>query len=505
MLLLSAVVVLAIVLKTYNSFCAAIPLSVSLGFAAKTFVVMLLMSGAVFLLFRKKDTFKASLLAGLLVLLYGFGGDMLNTVKTLAPQSRLASYSLLLPLLLVLVVTVGMYLYRSSASFGKAFRFLRIYVLLLLAYELVMLGVNLSSPKSSFRNRLYSHEPLPAVTAAPVADLPDVYLIILDSYTSDKALQEQLHFDNSANTTALAAQGFRTGLGVRSNYAYTFLSVSSMLNGQLAQVLPDTMDVNTMLKAIENIWHNRLQYLFRDLGYDIRNQGVFGMDLAPISVPMYFDWVYDRCFDNHTLYGKVYNDIGWNFSTNKAIGGKVEYTDALKKTRERHVQNFIMHNYEALLQDATTTSGKPVFTYGHMILPHEPYYLDSVGKYYPDSLMLSPKLSPKERYLNHLRYANTLLQKMAGAFAADSRKKIVVILGDHGFRGYKEEAQKSSLFDVYCTVYNSSGLDLGRMDSTTNVNVMLNVVEAVSKQKLPRPADTSIFINDHDMFPHFMH
>lgn len=66
---------------------------------------------------------------------------------------------------------------------------------------------------------------------------PDVYLIVLDSHLRSDVLMETFGLDNSAFITELESMGFNVLDCAMSNYAYTPLSMSSMLNMEYISTL----------------------------------------------------------------------------------------------------------------------------------------------------------------------------------------------------------------------------------------------------------------------------
>jgi hypothetical protein len=70
------------------------------------------------------------------------------------------------------------------------------------------------------------------------ASLPNVYLVILDGYPRGDTLAESYGFDNRPFEAALAELGFEVADRSRSNYPHTWLTLTSMLNGQYLDQVP---------------------------------------------------------------------------------------------------------------------------------------------------------------------------------------------------------------------------------------------------------------------------
>jgi hypothetical protein len=104
---------------------------------------------------------------------------------------------------------------------------------------------------------------------AGMAALPDVYVIIPDSYTGSSILWSEYGFDNSRFEEELRARGFIVPRAARSNYSHTFLSLASMLNGryldpEIDQVRPSSNDQSLFDPLVEN---NVLWRTLHPLGY----------------------------------------------------------------------------------------------------------------------------------------------------------------------------------------------------------------------------------------------
>ena len=67
-------------------------------------------------------------------------------------------------------------------------------------------------------------------SSIPIAQRPDIYLLLLDGYTNSKSLEKFYHFDDEPFIDSLQKKGFYLASNSKSNYPFTILTLSSALN-----------------------------------------------------------------------------------------------------------------------------------------------------------------------------------------------------------------------------------------------------------------------------------
>lgn len=97
-----------------------------------------------------------------------------------------------------------------------------------------------------------------------MADLPDVYFILLDKYARSDALEETSDYDNTDFVEGLQGLGFWVAGCSRSNYAFTVMSLASELNLNYVYNLTDSPNLKTTSALIQN---NLVHQAFEELGY----------------------------------------------------------------------------------------------------------------------------------------------------------------------------------------------------------------------------------------------
>ena len=145
-----------------------------------------------------------------------------------------------------------------------------------------------------------------------------------------------------------------------------------------------------------------------------------------------------------------------------------------------------------------TTPDEPRFVYVHLMLPHGPYYLDANGREVSDTIVAFDKIEPKTGYLEQVKYSNRLLKDMIPKVALKgNRERVVIIEGDHGFRNYGREEERTKDFLNLNAIYFSDGDHRGLYDGISPVNTFRVVLNKYFCQSKPLLKDSSIYlIND---------
>ncbi len=257
--------------------------------------------------------------------------------------------------------------------------------------------------------------PAPIGTPKARDDLPDIYFVVLDAYTSNEALDEFAGFDNSAFTESLRRKGFYVAEDSKSNYSATFLSLASTLN------------------------------------MDYVNDRVKGIAGADRSVP------YAMIMDNRVTrvlkergYTYVHVASGWAV-TDRApkadyfhAAGQNELTMVLQQTTMlRLVANRLMTDGKretvkgafAYLESCGKIEG-PKFVFAHILVPHGPFVFDANGGLVRGSVSDMKSSDKRSRaYVEQLKATNSMALRFVDGLLRDRvRPTVVVIQGDHGTR-----------------------------------------------------------------------
>ena len=319
----------------------------------------------------------------------------------------------------------------------------------------------------------------------------NIYLIIPDGYASTENLKKYWDFDDSTFTNFLEDKGFFIAHKSQSNYRYSILSVSTMLN---LNYKPGTENLQWMnMRAIEN---NVMSKTLEDNGYDYSLNLFNGKQLVSHKKTTLLSMY--RCYSMQTALFKL---TDWIFHINLAEGEPVN--------KMRTLNDFDTQ----LNQDKTT----PQFVYIHPLLTHKPF-VDSLNSHddlenmvdenqpvdvQSDSFNITPALKnfgiqnndPFFRpYLHQIKRTNTILIKTLDTFWSKIEKNsIVIIMSDHGSRslpGKSEEAIKER-YQNFCAIYFPDKDYSTLTDTITPINVMRMTLNKTIGSNLPYLIDKS--------------
>ena len=440
---------------------------------------------------------KAALIAVVAVLLFSATGHILNALAEAEALDMPGGIWVPVGLLVVVGVAFVAAIARASRPVTG--------VLPVLTWA--ALGLSLFNVAST---RLVPHRGTPEklrpseITAAPLprgVRPPDVYLIILDKYTSSSVLADQYGFDNTPFTDFLRHRGFAVPRAGRANYVQTFLSLGSMLNLEYLDWLPDSLGIDNprWADAYYLVENNRLASFFREHGYRfVFVPSAFGVTrenrYADVQIPKPEDirpefvtaWLattpiplarYVLC----ELLGCVTSG-----------GGYIPETAALLDWK-----------FEAL--GALAGSGRPLFVLAHLAVPHEPYIYGPDCAHRPPywPLVDTGDEAPRIRaaYLDQIRCLNRKVAALVTRLQNRSPvPPVIVIQGDHGhgllgrnLPGFSEVrpwqvADRSSAFAAYAV----PGMPLSVVpDSITLLNGMRLVLRQAFGADLPPLEDAT--------------
>ena len=313
-------------------------------------------------------------------------------------------------------------------------------ILILTIIPIVSYSYNLQKDK----NNLQGKENTDISYSGDAKDIPDIYYIILDSYTRADALQRDFNFDNSPFTTELEKQGFVVANCSRSNYGFTEVAMASTLNlNYLSEIDPKLQAGNSNLtSATALIQNNYLRRQLKSIGYKI------------VAFETGYDWNQWTDADLYLTPNKnplstaelqpfekmLIRSTGLRLladTDKKFLSGAVS---TLKLTHhEPHVKRtmFILQWLEKL-----PSIDGPKFVYAHINVPHIPFIFKPDGSLVDDpNFYRGPQDYPvneqyfKEGYINQIQFMNNRIPEIADQIIKNStRPVIIVIQGDHGIK-----------------------------------------------------------------------
>lgn len=249
---------------------------------------------------------------------------------------------------------------------------------------------------------------------------PDIYVIILDSYTRADVLERNFKYDNSPFLDQLKQMGFYVADCSQSNYPSTRYSVSSLMMGNYIQdINPD----GSLVPFSDSFVIKTL----RSLGYSVYSFENWSKG--------HFDLGEDKLFTRNSP------ELGLNI----LLSGLNEFESMLMKTtflrlivdmpqltpwinlkHAEYEEHFLQVKYTFSELPKLPAMTTPKFVFVHILVPHEPYIFTPDGQYnYVGSVY--------KGYPSEISFLSNNLPAILKTLINDSKIPPVIILqGDHG-------------------------------------------------------------------------
>jgi hypothetical protein len=338
----------------------------------------------------------------------------------------------------------------------------------------VLVGIQVIQLSYSFIGTLYgARRPVTVQSDLKITTdhryLPDIYLIVLDSYMRADAMQQDLGFDNSQFIDQLKQMGFYVAQCSRTNYRFTLGSIASTLNMKyISQAYVNDYYGSTFWTIIKN---NEARHQLESVGY--QTVSFLGDDprVAFDNADILFE--VDRpAIDSRYLYSfegmylrstaiiilrdidaklKISQYFNLNSASQKTSsvdnsGLSLDNRDLVKE----HVaaQLFFLDK----LPDVPAIDG-PKFVYAHISVPHFPYVFGPNGEIMTDSGFYGAENGDavnqehqEQGYINQVQYINMRIIPILQTIINESKNPpIIVLMGDHGLKNNN----KSTNLNVY--------------------------------------------------------
>ena len=362
---------------------------------------------------------------------------------------------------------------------------------------IVMQPFRASAQRAPLRERIRAEssfsDPI-AASVAPPGRLPDIYLVILDTYGSADVLASVYGVDDSAFRDSLRALGFSLPV-TRANYPITGMALASILNVDYLHSLSTVLDgrETRVWPLYELIEDDRVTSFLERRSYEsyfvpsVPWRGTLEHERARLHFPttevgaMEGRWLRSRLISvlwPRLLIGNVLRDrVTWSTRGN------------------------VMAAFEGM-RDVMTKPG-PKFVLVHSMAAHFPFAVDSRcdarRAVVPEPELSSPRA--RDAYADGIRCTGTQVIALVTELLQRSESPPVILLqGDHGPRGLGvpwsgdaeriTPAQALERFGIFGAYYLPGAPDL-LGDTVTPVNVMRSVLRHYAGADLPPLEDRS--------------
>ncbi len=306
----------------------------------------------------------------------------------------------------------------------KLMAFVVIFIALSQAYKFTDYNLRISD-QTSFEYQLPNYKQ----DKSKIVSKPDIYYFVFDRYASNSWLRSEYGFDNSELTNFLESQGFSVKDDALSNYPFTVTSVSSTMAMEYHDQPMGHFKNKTTTFPLRSILNNPpVAQLLKKNGYQYT------------QIASWWGTTSDKINADYNLTSKPQlNLLGAKtsltefqklFSDTSALS--YLYKPVLKNTnideRRRPIEQI-----EKLKSISKSDISTPKFVFTHVLSPHSPYLFDENGaKPTYDQNSNDEGVDEKVKYVNQLKYVNTLIKDAITAIRQNNPGAIIVLQADEG-------------------------------------------------------------------------
>jgi hypothetical protein len=451
----------------------------------------LLLFFAILYLFYK-DRNKAGVsttIAGILFLYFGLIKDTMDKWPLL---DFIASYEVLLPLLLAAGIFF-FYKLRKIRSLRSATLFLNILFLIYVGIEVYKWIGMTRYDKANTGNELSQQSPYPASQK-----LQGIYYILLDTYPSSVYQREVLGIDQNPFDSLLAAKGFFVIPDAKSNYNLTSFSLASVFGMQYLDWMNDVRvakpyhygrSANAIMQAPLFGW-------LQKNNYRLYNLSIFDLPGQPsMNKERFFSEITSEIIFFNTFWAKAKWHILPYLFPSMVKDLAIEQRQNMR-TLLGHFKQYNISMLDSLrhLSSARDTLSRK-FVYAHLEMPHYPYFYDSAGHPYPDEIAFSSAaVTDKNMFRNYIVYTNRTINTLLDSLLNNNQgNDIIIVQSDHGTKNM-DTTRMADAFLNYSAFYFPDRDYRLLYPGMSNVNTFRIIFNKYFGQQLPLLKDSSIYI-----------
>jgi len=452
---------------------------------------------SVFLLLVGKAISKSWLRAGywttLILTVFYFFGAAHDGLKSVFANSFFSTYTFALSLCIMVLIFVSLLLKRNSRPMARLNNFLNLLFAVFALFECAQLADKRLTRKDAANNFQLLHRTDPGELFMDKTKIPDIFFIVFDEYASSASLKKYEGFDNKMLDSIFVTNHFYISTLSKSNYNSTPFSLASTLTMDYFDQPLEFAEATSKLRlqAFHTLKLSNLFSRLHEQGYSLVNLALTDLKDQPVQTfefskvdklkPLYLE----------TLWGRVDRDLGWHV---------VLLFPALGQQSEANHQRFINRNnfnlQSTLNELKVQDKDHPKFVFTHVMLPHRPFYMDSLGRR-RNTDSDSFNNNDDSLYVNQVIYTNKWIAKLVSATNRSfERPRVVIIEGDHGFRALNlsESSIREKEFMNLNAYFFSDGDYHLLYDSISPVNSFRVVLNKYFKTQLPLLKDSCVIM-----------
>jgi hypothetical protein len=390
----------------------------------------------------------AVVVTGFLVLFFSYGHFYHLIEDRTLLGFNIGRHRFLIPLFILILVVIFIWALRRKEMHGVTdfLNIMGIIVLILPLYQIISYEIKTSSalagaPQQSLLSQVSD------LKIPPGEQPPDIYYIILDTYTRADTFSTMLAYDNQGFLGDLESMGFYVANCSQSNYSFTSLSLASSLNYNYASTFSSTLTSTN--KDETDIYpyliNNAVVYTLKKLGYTFIS---FESGYSPTefsNADIYYsqesDWIGILLEDGINPFESMLLNTSagmFVYELSPHLPVKVQQFLSLDTAYVVH-RNRILYTLNRLERLGSLPG--PKFVFVHILAPHNPFVFGANGEYIQrktpftlnddrDVVMLQDYIAG---YDAQVTYLNQRLLSIVKDLVQDSAQPPVIVLqGDHG-------------------------------------------------------------------------
>lgn len=438
--------------------------------------------------FILKNIIKSGLISSILIFLFFSYGHIFNILESNLTQEYSNSIHIFLLILYTVIAFLSTcYLVKTNRRLNNFTTITNAMSIGLIVFVIYTIGVyNFQS--SSFE--IQDNELEPIILGDDSKNIPDIYYIMMDEYASLRTLNEVFDYDNSNFIEFLEDRGFYVPKNSHSNYATTFLSLSSTLNMEYQNYLLDIVGSKSIDQRIpyQLISNNAVMKNFKSLGYEIYNIDSGWWGTRSLSIADKNLCSSNQNIDFHTLYELKQTSVIRSLD----MYIKEPTSDFFRQDKRDRINC----QFDEIVEINKMTE-KPAFVFMHVTAPHDPYVFGPNGEavYHKYTFGQAGKVGnsdnvdpAKKPYLDQLTYLTKILQKTVDKILKTSdNPPIIIIQSDTGphtnFKdsNFTTEERNLSRMNIFNAYYFPDEKYTLLYDSITPVNSFRIVLDSQFK------------------------
>jgi len=332
----------------------------------------------------------------------------------------------------------------------------------------------------------------PVTVAPPDAELPDIYLLLLDGYPRADVLSRRFGIENAPFLGELRGLGFDVEERSLSNYTFTPLTMVSLFQMKhledvegLAPLVSGPDSGGTQVNALRNALNTAPAFAaLRAAGYEI-----------VVTSPGY-EHVELRGVADRVLYHGEMNDLERDVFKRTWLLGLV--APLVPGIFSSPPHDRIVHAFDDLEGLADQPRDGPIFAWIHIPAPHLPIVVDAQG----DHVVVKPRQFDGEdaagfdmtdaqfaaAFASEIAYLNDRILRAARVLqAADAgTDPVIIVMSDHGYNSDLTDIQ--ARFAILFAAFTPQAPGL-LADGPTPVNVMARVLNRYLGTHFPSSPD----------------